>query len=70
VFTALLCYAKITPAALQRGDFAERCGKDAEAAGRKPKFELSGFLRVVASAAVPAAQRPGWHQVKQGVPDA
>jgi hypothetical protein len=40
-FTALWCYAKITPAALQRGNFSERRGGGAEAAGRISKFGLS-----------------------------
>jgi hypothetical protein len=40
-FTALLCYAKITPAALHRGNFDGCRRDDAEAAGPKPEFELS-----------------------------
>jgi hypothetical protein len=47
-FTALLCYAKITPAALHRGNFSERRDDDAEAAGRISKFELSDSRRVIA----------------------
>jgi hypothetical protein len=51
-----LCYAKITPAALHRGEFGDRCRHDAEAAGRTPKFELDDSRRVIAGAAVPVAQ--------------
>jgi hypothetical protein len=67
VFTALLCYAKITPAALQRGDFAERCREDA---GWKRKFELSDSPRVIAGSAATFVQAPDWQEVKQRVPDA
>jgi hypothetical protein len=41
VFAASLCYAKITPAALHRGDFKDRCREGAEAAGGRPKSGLS-----------------------------
>jgi hypothetical protein len=43
-FTALLCYAKITPAALQCSeiDYPRRDGD--EAAGRKPEFRVSHFI--------------------------
>jgi hypothetical protein len=34
--TANLCYAKIAPAVLQRGDFTDRRRKRAEAAGGRP----------------------------------
>jgi hypothetical protein len=57
-FTASLCYAKFTPAALHCGGLDDRCRESAEAAGRKRKFELSDFRRFIASAAVPAAQMP------------
>jgi hypothetical protein len=40
-FEPSLCYAKITPAALQRGCFRKRCREHAEALGSKPKFELN-----------------------------
>src|SRR6266849_5075151 len=40
-FTASLCYAKITPAALHRGEFDDHCRKQPEALGRKPEFETS-----------------------------
>jgi hypothetical protein len=40
-FTANLCYAKIAPAALQRGDFGECRRERHEAAGGNSKFELS-----------------------------
>jgi hypothetical protein len=44
-FTASWCYAKITPAALHRGNFDVRGRGDAEAAGPMPKFELSDFAK-------------------------
>jgi hypothetical protein len=40
-----LCYAKITPAALQRGEFAGRCRQRGEAVGSKLKFEFAEFWR-------------------------
>jgi hypothetical protein len=43
VFAASLCYAKITPAALHRGEIAGRCREGIEAAGRNPKFGLAVF---------------------------
>jgi hypothetical protein len=58
-FTASLCYAKITPAALHRGDFDHRCCENAEAAGRMPKSELSDFVRVIAGPAAPIV-RASW----------
>jgi hypothetical protein len=58
-FTALLCYAKIKPAALHRGNFAERRGDYAEAAGPMPEFELSDSRRVMAGL-VPAALPAPW----------
>jgi hypothetical protein len=51
-----LCYAKITPAALHRGEFAGRRRNDAEAAGGRPKFALSDSRRVIAGSTTPAAQ--------------
>jgi hypothetical protein len=41
-----LCYAKITPAALHCGGHRRR--KDAEAPGRKTKFELNDSSGVIA----------------------
>jgi len=58
-FTASLCYAKITPAALHRGDFDHRCCENAEAAGRTPKSELSDFVRVIAGPVAPIG-RASW----------
>jgi hypothetical protein len=55
-FTASLCYAKIAPAVLQRGDFDPRYREHAEAAGRMPKSELSDFVGVSAGAAEPIVQ--------------
>src|SRR6266700_1444687 len=54
-FTASLCYAKIAPAALHRGDFGGHCCEHAEAAGAMPKSELWDFVRVVAGPAAPIA---------------
>jgi hypothetical protein len=57
-FTASRRHANITPAALHRGDLDGSRRESAEAAGRKPKFELSDPQDVVAAPAVPAAQTP------------
>jgi hypothetical protein len=48
VFTALLCYARITPAALHCGKIAQRGGEGAEAAGGRPEFRSSDSPGVVA----------------------
>jgi len=58
VSAASLCYAKITPAALHRGDFGDRCREGAEAAGGRPKFRSGGFLRGLAGSAIPVVQAP------------
>jgi hypothetical protein len=50
VFAASLCYAKITPAPLRRGDSSDRWREDTEAVGREPKFGLSDSLDVIAGA--------------------
>jgi hypothetical protein len=42
-FEALLCHAKITPAALHRGESERHCRESAEAAGANPKFGSSVF---------------------------
>jgi hypothetical protein len=52
-FAASLCYAKITPAPLQHGEFTSHCRKDAEAAGRKRKFQSRDFWRVLAGSTMP-----------------
>jgi hypothetical protein len=57
-FTALLCYAKIKPAALHRGNFDERCGDYTEAAGGTPEFELSCSRRVMAGSVLSAVPAP------------
>jgi len=51
-----LCYAKIEPAALHRGeiDFPRR--EDIEAVGRKPEFALSDSPTVIPSSAALAPQ--------------
>jgi hypothetical protein len=58
VFAASLCYAKITPAALHRGDFSDRRREGAEAAGGRPKFKSGDSLRGLAGSAVPVGQAP------------
>jgi hypothetical protein len=55
-FEASLCYAKIEPAALHRGEIDFPCREDIEAVGRKPEFELSDFPAVIAGAAPQALQ--------------
>jgi len=55
-FEASLCYAKIEPAALHRGEIVCPCREDIEAVGRRPESELSDFLTVIASAAALALQ--------------
>jgi hypothetical protein len=57
-FTASLCYAKIAPAALHRGDFDGRYREYAEAAGPMPKSELRDLVGVMAGAAAPVMQAP------------
>jgi hypothetical protein len=44
-FEARLCYAKITPAALHRGDCKDRCVDDVEAVGRGLEFQSGDFSR-------------------------
>jgi hypothetical protein len=56
VFTALLCYAKITPAAPHCNDFGLATIGGGEAAGGGPEFALSDFRRVITGLALPAAQ--------------
>ena len=48
---ASLCYAKITPALLQRGDFETRGRDDGEAVGRLLESALSDSARATADAA-------------------
>jgi hypothetical protein len=48
VFTALLCYAKITPAALHRGNFANRNRENGEALGGRLEFRSRDFSRPTA----------------------
>jgi hypothetical protein len=58
-FTTLLCYAKIAPAALHRGEFAIRRRERSEAVGRKLKFGLRGFSPRTRRAAAPAVDAAG-----------
>jgi len=57
-FTASLCYAKIAPGALHRGDFDGHCCEGTEAAGAMPKSELRDFVGVMVGAAAPTMQVP------------
>jgi hypothetical protein len=50
-----LCYAKITPAALQRGENRARGREASEAAGANPKFRLSKFAHRIDGGTRPAA---------------
>jgi hypothetical protein len=54
-FEVLWCYAKITPAALHRGESRKPCGEAAKAAGGNPKFRLSKFAHGIAGGSLPAA---------------
>jgi len=56
--TASLCYAKIAPAALHRGDFDGHCGERAEAAGAMPKSGLRDFVRAIVGPAALIMQAP------------
>jgi len=69
-FTASLCYAKIAPAALHCGDFDGHCCEHAEAAGAMPKSELRDLFASSPARRRRSRTRPGWHEVKQSLPDA
>jgi len=56
-FTTLWCYAKITPAALHRGESENRCHENAEAVGRRLEFQSRDFPR-------PIAGTPRWSAYK------
>jgi hypothetical protein len=68
--TDSLCHAKIAPAALHRGKIVCSQRNDAEAAGGKPEFRESDFCALSTVPADRPYARSGWHEVKQGVPDA
>jgi hypothetical protein len=70
VVTALLCYAKITPAALHCNEIGWPCRDGDEAAGRKPEFRVSNFIRITERSAARSCGRSGWHRLEQSVPDA
>jgi hypothetical protein len=53
-FEVLWCYAKITPAALHRGEFGGHGSEAAEAAGGNPKFRLSKFAHGFTGGPLPA----------------
>jgi hypothetical protein len=55
-FATSLCYAKITPALLQRGEFCDRSRQHAEAAVCNPEFELSDPRRRIRGDAAPGAK--------------
>jgi hypothetical protein len=52
------CYAKITPAALQRGNFANRGRENGEAVGRRLEFRSRDFSRPICSAPQTTAYKP------------
>jgi hypothetical protein len=58
VFTALLSYAKITPAALHCSDCGLATTGGSEAADGRPEFGFSNFRRINAGATMPAAPTP------------
>jgi hypothetical protein len=58
VFAAAFCYAKITPAALQRGEFCGRCDWHAEALGPKRKSGAGDFWRTASGPVLPIAETP------------
>jgi hypothetical protein len=49
-FTIQWCYAKITPAALHRGNFASRGRENGEALGRRLEFRSRNFSRLIGGA--------------------
>jgi hypothetical protein len=53
-----LPHAKITPAALHRGDFENRRVEDVEAFGRGPEFQSLDFLRGIAGVPLRIAKPP------------
>jgi hypothetical protein len=57
-FEAQLCYAKITPAPLHRGESPDRCRESAEAAGGNPKFGSNDFPTINTGPARPPLQAP------------
>jgi hypothetical protein len=54
-----LRHAKITPAALHRRGFENRCVGKVEAVGRGPEFQPVDFSRVVAGVPLRVAKPPG-----------
>jgi hypothetical protein len=65
-----LCYAKIKPAVLQRGDCKDLRVEDVEAVGRGLEFQSGEFSRNITGAPPLAVKLPRWHQVEQDVPGA
>jgi hypothetical protein len=57
-FTTQWCYAKITPAALHRGNFANRGHENGEAVGRRLEFRSRDFSRWIDSAPRRAGYKP------------
>jgi hypothetical protein len=55
-FEALLCHAKIRPAALHRGESERHCRESTEAAGANPKFGSRVFSLGNAGSAVAPLQ--------------
>jgi hypothetical protein len=57
-FEAWLRHAKITPAALHRGDFENRSDEYVEAVGRGPEFQSLDFSRGIAGVPLQVAKLP------------
>jgi hypothetical protein len=57
-FTTSLCYAKITPAALQRDIFPRRVREDREALARLPKFAFGDSARAAATPSPSIVPKP------------
>jgi hypothetical protein len=53
-----LRHAKITPAALHRGNFENRGVEDVEAVGRGPEFQSLDFSRGIAGMSLRVAKPP------------
>jgi hypothetical protein len=57
-FTTIWCYAKIAPAALQRGELDDRGDENAEAVGRRLEFQTRDFPQLNAAAPRRVMQPP------------
>jgi hypothetical protein len=57
-FTTQWCYAKITPAALHRGNFANRTNENGEAVGRRMEFRSRDFSHLIGGALAGVTYKP------------